>query len=175
MRRYRLATRAALASAIAVLVLSPITARAQVRRSASPDGAPPASAGAPRGLPRSARLPFAGVWDGLFRVPAPDGSESPPIPVIMVFEVADSARSTYSGSTVLPNGARAPHVETTVTKSEMHWKQENSGGGFWAYTGRFVTQDSIEGTAVLRDWPQLPAGQKPPAGTFTLTRRAPGA
>jgi len=165
----------AIVTAIAVLMLPPATARAQVRRSASPDGAAPAGSPAPKGLPRSARLPFAGVWDGLFRVPAPDGSESRPMPVVMVFEVADSARGTYSGSTVLPNGARAPHLETTVTKGEMHWKQQNSGGGFWVYTGRFVTQDSVEGTAVLRDWPQLPAGQKPPAGTFALARRAPGA
>jgi hypothetical protein len=93
MRRCRLVTQAAVASAIAVLILAPDTARAQVRRSASADGAPPAS----------------------------------------------------------------------------------GGGGFWVYTGRFVTQDSVEGTAVLRDWPQPPAGQKPPAGTFALARRAPGA
>ena len=175
MRRLPLVIQAAIASAIAVLILAPASARAQQRRSASPDGAPPASAGAPRGVPRSARLPFAGVWDGLFRVPAPDGSESRPMPVVMIFDVADSVKSTYSGSTVLPNGARAPHLETTVAKGEMHWKQQNSGGGFWAYTGRFVTQDSVAGTAVLRDWPQLPAGQKPPAGTFALSRRPPGA
>ena len=175
MRRYRLVTQTAFAFAIAVLILAPDTARAQARRSASPDGAAPASAGAPKGRPRSARFPFAGVWDGLFRVPAPDGSASRPMPVIMIFEVADSARSTYSGSTVLPNGARAPHLETTVAKGEMHWKQQNSGGGFWLYTGRLVTQDSVAGTAVLREWPQLPAGQKPPAGTFAIVRRAPGA
>ncbi len=175
MRRPPLVTQVAIASAIVVLILAPFTARAQARRSASPDGAPPASAGVPKGIPRSARLPFAGVWDGLFRVPAPDGSASHPMPIIMVFEVADSATSTYSGSSILPNGARAPHLETTVTKGEMHWKQQNSGGGVWVYTGRFVTRDSVEGTAVLRDWPQLPAGQKPPAGTFALARRAPGA
>jgi hypothetical protein len=175
MRRPPLVSRAAIASAIAVLILAPDAVLAQARRSASPDGAAPASSGAPRGLPRSARLPFAGVWDGLFRVPAPDGSESRPMPIVMIFDVADSAKSTYSGSTILPNGARAPHLETTVAKGEMHWKQQNSGGGFWVYTGRFVTQDSVEGTAVLRDWPQLPAGQKPPAGTFALARRVPGA
>jgi hypothetical protein len=129
MRRYRLITQAAIASAIAVLILAPDTARAQGRPSASPDGAAPASFGAPRGLPRRARLPFAGVWDGLFRVPAPDGSASRPMPVVMVFDVTDSARSSYSRSTVLPNGARAPHLETTVASGEMHWKQQNSGGG----------------------------------------------
>jgi hypothetical protein len=97
------------------------------------------------------------------------------MPVVMVFDVTDSTKSTYSGLTVLPDGGRAPHVETTVSRGEMQWKQPNSGGGFWLYTGRFVTQDSIAGTATLRDWPQLPAGQKPPRGTFGIGRRAPGA
>ena len=97
------------------------------------------------------------------------------MPVIMVFDVADSAKSTYSGATILPNGASAPHLETAVSKGEMQWKQSNSGGGFWVYSGRLVTPDSIAGTAVLRDWPQLPAGEKPPAGTFSIVRRAPGA
>ena len=172
MRRSTFVVDIAVATAVAVLILAPDTAHAQQRRSASPDGAPPA--GVPKGIPRNARHPYAGVWDGLFRMPAPDGSERP-MPVVMVFDVADSAKSTYSGSTVLPNGARAQHVETTVAKGEMQWKQPNSGGGFWAYKGRFVTPDSIAGTAVLRDWPQLPAGEKPPAGTFAIVRRAPGA
>jgi len=171
MRRSTLAD-LAVATALAVLVLAPHTARAQIRRSTSPDGAAPA--GVPKGTPRNARQPYAGVWNGLFRIPAPDGSEHP-MPVIMVFDVADSAKSTYSGATILPNGARAPHLETTVSKGEMQWKQSNSGGGFWVYSGRLVTPDSIAGTAVLRDWPQLPAGEKPPAGTFSIVRRAPGA
>ena len=170
MRRTTLVTNVA----IAILMLSPDAARAQIRRSASPDGAAPTGADAPKGTPRNVRHPYAGVWQGLFRIPAPDGSETP-MPVMMVFDVADSAKSTYSGATILPNGARAPHLETTVTKGEMQWKQQNSGGGFWLYTGRLVTQDSVAGTAVLREWPQLPTGQKPPAGTFAIVRRAPGA
>ena len=174
MRRRTLVIDVAIVFAMTALILAPDTARAQLRRSASPDGAAPAGAGAPKGTPRNGRHPYAGVWEGLFRLPAPDGSEHP-IPVVMVFDVADSAKSTYSGSTILPNGARAPHLETTVAKGEMQWKQQNSGGGFWMYRGRFVTPDSVEGTAVLRDWPQLPAGQKPPAGKFALARRAPGA
>ena len=97
------------------------------------------------------------------------------MPVVMVFDVADSAKSTYAGSTIMPDGGRVPHMETTVSRGEMQWKQQNSGGGFWAYTGRFVTPDSIAGTATLRDWPQLPAGQKPPSGPFGVVRRAPGA
>jgi len=174
MRRTVLVPNVAVAIAIAILMLTPDAARAQIRRSASPDGAGPTGAGAPKGIPRIARHPYAGVWQGLFRIPAPDASETP-MPIVMVFDVADSAKRTYSGATILPNGARAPHLETTVAKDEMQWKQQNSGGGFWLYTARFVTQDSVAGTAVLRDWPQLPAGQKPPAGTFAIVRRAPGA
>ena len=174
MRRHAVIIDVAVATAIAILTLTPDAARAQIRRSPSPDGAAPAGVGAPKGTPRDARHPYAGVWQGLFRIPAPDGSETP-MPVVMVFDVADSAKSTYSGATILPNGARAPHLETTVAKGEMQWKQQNSGGGFWLYTGRLVTQDSVAGTAVLREWPQLPAGRKPPAGTFAIVRRAPGA
>ena len=174
MRRRTTVIDVATVSAIAVLILIPDTAPAQVRRSSSPDGAVSASVGTPRGLRRNDRLPYAGVWDGLFRVPAPDGSENP-MPIVMIFDIADSAKLTYSGATVLPNGQRAPHLETTVTRGEMQWKQRNSGGGFWVYMGRFVTRDSVEGTAVLRDWPQLPAGEKVPAGRFALARRAPGA
>ncbi|HUQ83941.1 MAG TPA: hypothetical protein VM076_22515 [Gemmatimonadaceae bacterium] len=153
------------------LVLTPEGAGAQMRRSAGPDGGPPGPA--PRGIPRIGRLPYAGVWEGLFRIPSPTGDERP-MPVVMVFDVADTATSTYSGATILPNGARAPHLETTVARGQMQWKQSNSGGGFWYYTGHFVTQDSVVGTAELRDWPQLPPGRKPPAGTFAVTRRAPG-
>ena len=172
MRRSTLVVHSAIAIAFAVLLLAPDVARAQMRRSASPDGAPPA--GMSKGTPRSARHPYAGVWSGLFRIPAPDGSENP-MPVVMVFDVADSAKSTYTGSTIMPDGGRVPHTETTVSRGEMQWKQQNSGGGFWAYTGRFVTPDSIAGTGTLRDWPQLPAGQKPPSGTFGVVRRSPGA
>ena len=91
--------------------------------------------------------------------------------------VGSALRTTITIQTITSdsNGLEAGEVKIPVAKGEMHWKQQNSGGGFWVYTGRFVTKDSIEGTAVLRDWPQLPAGQKPPAGTFALARRAPGA
>lgn len=154
------------------LVLTPAGAGAQMRRSTTPDGGP--SGPAPRGIPRIGRLPYAGVWEGVFRIPSPTGDEHP-MPVVMVFDVADTAKSTYSGSTILPNGARAPHLETTVAQGQMRWKQSNSGGGFWHYAGRFVTQDSVVGTAELRDWPQLPAGEKAPKGTFSIVRRAPGA
>jgi len=107
MRRTVLVPNVAVAIAIAILMLTPDAARAQIRRSASPDGAAPTGAGAPKGVPRIARHPYAGVWQGLFRIPAPDASETP-MPIVMVFDVADSAKSTYSGATILPNVARAP-------------------------------------------------------------------
>jgi hypothetical protein len=156
------------------MIVTPSRARGQVRRSAAPDGALPPAAGAPRGIPRSGRHPYAGVWQGSFLLSRPGGDKAE-IPVVMVFEIADSTKDAYAGFTVLPNGARAPHLETAVAKGEMQWKQQNSGGGFWVYTGRFVTQDSVVGTVILRDWPQLPAGEKPPTGSFAVARRPPGA
>lgn len=148
-------------------------AHAQMRRSA-PDGGGPPRSEAPRGIPRSAQHPYAGVWDGSFtlRNGSPGGEHD--IPIVMVLIVADSAKGEYSGATILPNGARAPHLETTVAQGEMRWKQENSGGGFWVYAGKIVSRDSIAGTVALEDWPQLPPGEKPPSGTFGLVRRPAG-
>ena len=67
---------------------------------------------------------------------------------------------------MLPNGARAPHEETAVANGEMHWKQENSGGGFWLYVSKLVARDSLSGTVALKDWPQLAPGEKPPTGSI---------
>ncbi len=159
------------ASLVAAMGLS--TAHAQMRRSA-PDGAhgpPPGEA--PKGIPRNPHHPYAGVWDGSFTLHNGPASGDT-IPIVMVLIVADSAKDEYSGATILPNGARAPHLETTVFNGEMRWQQENSGGGSWMYAGRIVSRDSIAGTVALKDWPQLPPGDKPPAGTFTLVRRPPG-
>ena len=151
---------------VALAFASPLSAQ-QMRRPA-PDGSPPTPPGIPRGTPRSERHPYAAVWNGTFTL-------REPVPVVMVFDLADSTKGAYAGFTVLPNGARAPHLETTVTKGEVRWKQTNSGGGFWVYTGQLVGRDSVAGKVVLTDWPQLPAGEKPPTGTFSLVRRTPGA
>ena len=151
----------------------PRSSAAQVRRSASPNGAGAPAGEAPKGTPRSARNPYAGVWDGSFTITRGPGAEHG-IPIVMLLTVADSAKGEYAGATILPNGARAPHLETTVANGEMRWKQENSGGGFWMYSARMAGRDSIAGTVSLEDWPQLPAGEKAPTGTFSLVRRAPG-
>src|SRR4051794_27769466 len=95
MRRHTIVLDVAIISAIAVLILAPETARAQMRRSPPPHRPSPSGA-APKGIPPNPPLPYAGVWDGLFRVPAPDGTEIP-MPVVMIFDVADSAKLTYSG------------------------------------------------------------------------------
>jgi hypothetical protein len=151
---------------VALTIASP--SDAQMRRSPAPDGAgPPPGPTFPRGTERSERVPYAGVWNGTFTI-------REAIPVVMVFSVADTVKSAYNGFTILPDGGRAPHLETAVTKGEIRWKQSNSGGGFWVYKAQLVGRDSVAGTVVLTDWPQLPAGEKPPSGTFSLVRRAPG-
>jgi hypothetical protein len=130
----------------------------------------------PKGTPRDARHPYAGVWDGTSTLRGGPGGEHE-IPIVMVLNVADASKGEhgdYAGATIMPNGARAPHLETQVVNGQMRWKQENSGGGYWAYAGKLAGPDSIAGTVALVDWPQLPAGEKPPAGTFTVVRRAPG-
>ena len=149
-------------------------ASAQMRR--SPDGG--ASGPSPKGIPRVSRFPFAGVWDGSFTLVSGLAADGRQVPIVMVVTVGDSAaaeaKAQYVAATILPNGARAPHLETTVRNGAMRWKQENSGGGFWVYTGKLVGADSIAGTVVLENWPQLPAGEKAPTGRFSLVRRAPG-
>src|SRR5689334_4140711 len=112
----------------------PSRVHAQQMRRSGGDGPGPAGE-APKGLPRNPRHPYEGVWDGMFAITGPSGERNP-VPVAMVFGVADSAKDVYTGATILPNGARAPHLETEVAKGEMKWKQTNSGGGFWMYSGK---------------------------------------
>lgn len=169
--------RTSLVGSAVVLVVALVTPSAhvsaqQLRRSAAGDGSGPPP-GAVHGIPRNARLPFAGVWDGTFALSDAERGDHQ-ISIVLLLEVADSAKAVYDGSTILPNGARAPHLATTVRNGEMRWKQQNSGGGFWVYTAKFVSRDSIAGTVILEDWPQLPAGEKPPAGTIALVRRPAG-
>ena len=157
---------------ILLSVVPQSTASAQMRR--MPDGG--ASGPTPVGIPRVSRFPFAGVWDGSFTLVSGLAADGRQMPIVMVVNVSDSAATAaqYVAATILPNGARAPHLETTIRNGAMRWKQENSGGGFWVYTGKLVGADSIAGTVVLENWPQLPAGEKAPTGRFSLVRRAPG-
>jgi hypothetical protein len=160
----------ALALVAAFASISPRVLHGQMRRSAEGNGPPPE---APKGLPRNAQFPFAGVWDGTMTVVGGAGGERD-VPRTFILAIADSAKNQYGGAMLLPNGARAPYAETTLTNGEMKWKMPNSGGGFWVYSAKLVGRDSLAGTVALVDWPQLPAGEKAPSGTLGLVRRPVG-
>jgi hypothetical protein len=169
---YGSSVRAAAFAFIAVFIaVSPRVLHGQMRRSPDANGGPPPEA--PKGSPRNARFPFAGVWDGTMSLANSAGDERN-VPRTFIFAIADSAKNQYGGAMLLPNGARAPYAETTLTNGEIKWKMPNSGGGFWVYTAKLVGRDSVAGTVALVDWPQLPAGEKAPAGTLGLARRPVG-
>ena len=161
----------ALALIVSVAAVSPTVLPGQMRRSADGNGGPPPEA--PKGLPRNARFPFAGVWDGTMSLMNGAGGERQ-VPRTFILAIADSAKNQYGGAMLLPDGARAPYAETTFTNGEMRWKMPNSGGGFWVYSAKLVGRDSLSGTVALVDWPQLPAGEKAPSGTLGLVRRSVG-
>lgn len=156
-----------------LFVLVPETARCQERRRAGPGEGPPDGVTFPRGT-GDPRTPYAGIWDGSAMIANGAGTNEPMM-LAMVFEVVDSATARYSGATIHRDNGRVRHVNTRVTKTTMEWTQPNSGGGQWVYTAKLVSRDSIAGIFVLRDWPQLPKGEKAPHGTFALARRAAGA
>lgn len=137
---------------------------AQERRR-SPDGA-----GAPPvGAATHPRAPFAGAWHGSRRMNDGPGNHEP-VPYAMVIE-SDSAGRRYAGYVVLPNGRRAPVERLSEAAGALSWHQPNNGGGTWVYTARLVGRETLEGTVVLRDWPQ--GSGTAPSGTFTLARRPP--
>jgi hypothetical protein len=80
----------------------------------------------------------------------------------------EAASGSYSGATVWPNDARAPHVNSRVVDGELRWEQANSGGGMWVYHARRQSSDSLVGTVTLRGMRGQDA--TPPSGTFVLTR-----
>jgi hypothetical protein len=139
--------------------------RAQLPRSTTPPG----SGGAmPAGTPMLRRFPYAGVWSGSRIMDDGPGSEAAE-PIGLMFDVADTAKQTYSGALLFPDGGRAPFHDATLNQSKLVWEQPNSGGGKWVYSARLVGRDSIAGTVVLRGAPWKPA--KDPSGTFGLVRR----
>ena len=113
------------------------------------------------------------MWEGSATLARGPGAAKSTL-LRVAFDVANSARPTYSGATILPNDAHAAHVDLVVRGRELEWRQPNSGGGFWVYSARLVAPDSIAGSFALRDWPQLRAGESPPVGTFVLVRRHSG-
>jgi hypothetical protein len=163
-------------TSVAVLVMAlaavaPTVASAQIARTRGTDGPPP---NAPKGIPRDARRPFAGVWDGSFTLRGSARGERS-VPMILIVNADDAAKAGYTAERVLPGGERVPPMDLTVMAGEIRWRHQNSGGGYWVYAGKMVGRDTLTGTVALTDWPQLAAGEKPPTGTFSLVRRSPGA
>ena len=111
-------------------------------------------------IPANPRYPFAGAWVGRL---AMTGEE--PIPIAMIIDVADGK---YTGATVWPNGARAPHDNNKASGDVITWDQSNSGGGRWYYTLKRTTGDSLVGAMTLRDAPNFPPPL--PTGTIVLIR-----
>ena len=95
-------------------------AGAQQRRTASPGGN---SIELPN-IPADPRHPFAGAWVGRLMM------DNDTIPIAMIIDVADGK---YTGSTVWPDGGRAPHNNTATSGQTITWQQTNSGGGLWHY------------------------------------------
>jgi hypothetical protein len=173
-RRITLWPRMTFAIAAVLALATPHLTHAQQARRRGPSGdanvaAQPANA--PAASAGLARFPFSGEWTGSMTIIDGPGSGSP-IPIGLALAVEDTVRGAYSGATLMPGGARVPHLGVAVTGREMKWRQTNNGGGRWHYSARLVSRDSIAGTVKLVGWPD--AGATPPNGTFSLVRRAPG-
>lgn len=149
---------------LAVLtVIAASDAHAQERRR-SPDGAGP---GAPLpNAPTYARVPFAGAWQGMRRMDKGPGTEG--MPYVLVVE-SDSLGKKLSAYVVLPNGEKVPVLRLAEASGILSWQQPNSGGGTWHYTAHLVGRERMEGTLILKDWPQ--GGGETPTGSFSLVRR----
>lgn len=142
-------------------VASPDSGAAQMRRSSPGGEPPPPSAGGsarPR-IPASTQFPFVGSWTGQQVV----SGRTVPIGVDI-----DSSSGTYTGFTIWPNDARAPHLNSHVVDGQLHWEQQNSGGGVWVYQAKRTAADSLVGTVTLRGAPGRESA--PPSGTFVLVR-----
>jgi hypothetical protein len=145
-------------TAVALALASTRVAGAQLqRRTASPQGG--AAVEMPN-IPANPRYPFAGAWVGRLTMP---GDE--PIPIAMIIDVADGK---YTGATIWPNGARAPHNNHALSGDALTWQQINSGGGTWHYSLTRTAGDTLVGTMTLHDAPNFPPPL--PTGTITLVR-----
>src|SRR5215213_7872531 len=146
----------------ALMMLETQIARAQIARTRTPGGEPPAAAVS--GIPRDTRFPYAGLWRGTRIMPV--GSDE----IGLQFTVTDG---TYSDAEIHHGGGRAPAKSLSATASGLTWESPNSGGGTWVYHVRLVSPDSIEGTLFLRDAP--PQFNPVPRGTMALARQKPDA
>ena len=139
------------------LALTSTVANAQLQRRAGPGGG---GVELPN-IPANPRYPFAGAWVGRLAMAGGDT-----IPIAMIIDIADGK---YTGATVWPNGARAPHDNNKAAGDVIMWDQSNSGGGRWYYSIKRTAGDTLVGTMTLRDAPNFPP--PPPTGAITLVRR----
>jgi hypothetical protein len=145
---------------VALLVsgLSSSDAQSQERRRSAGGEASTGAAG----IPRNARFPYAGLWEGVFTLP--EGSDK----IGFEFTLVDS---TYRGRTIHPGGGGPTHGNLSAGADGLRWEQPNSGGGTWAYHVRLVAPDSIAGTLELKNAPA--EFTTAPKGTIAMRRVAP--
>lgn len=148
---------------LATMLAAPC-ADAQLPRRPAPPGEPQEPTG-----PTFPKRPYDGTWDGWFVLRNGPGADARH--ALRVAFDATSRQGAYAGANVNPDGSRTPHRETVERDGTLQWRLPNSGGGYWEYSARLVARDSIAGTLRLRDWPQLPAGERAPSGMFVLVRR----
>ncbi|MGH7616635.1 MAG: hypothetical protein ACREPM_05350 [Gemmatimonadaceae bacterium] len=141
-------------SLIVATVVAGGSANAQQRRIAGPGGG---GVELPK-IPADPSHPFVGALIG--RLALDDT-----IPIAIVIQIADGK---YTGATVWPNGARAPHLSSVQTGNVLAWQQANSGGGMWHYVMKRTTGDTLVGTMTLRDAPNFPP--RLPMGSLVLVR-----
>lgn len=131
-------------------------AGAQQRRTGGPGGG---GVELPR-IPADPKHPFSGAWVGRMTM-----NTDEPVPIAMILEFTDGK---YTGSTVWPNGGRAPHNKTATSGETITWQQTNSGGGLWYYSLTLVPGDMLTGSMELRDAPNFPPPN--PKAKFVLIR-----
>ncbi|MFN8579512.1 MAG: hypothetical protein U0163_00840 [Gemmatimonadaceae bacterium] len=169
MNRRSISMRCTILSAVLVLCASH-TALGQERRRASPP--PDGMRAGPVGTAVNPRFPFAGTWSGTRTMlgQSPDAGNA--VPIVMTFDVIDSMKVVYSGSTMAGprKGSGSPHLKSTVNEHTIEWEEKNIGAGYFAYSATLVTSDSIAGTVKLIGG-NLPG---PPYGIFSLVRQPAG-
>jgi hypothetical protein len=142
----------------ALLLSSASVMKAQQRRTSAGGEQPPAGPS----IPRDAKFPYAGEWQGIRTMPMGAGGFALRLTVV---------DGKYSGAMIMPNGNAIPAQGLKATAAGITWDSPNSGGGTWAYTMRLVAPDSIAGTVVLENAP--PEFNPIPRGTIALSRKAP--
>jgi len=165
-----LSARTTIISAALVLIVSQ-AGLAQERRRAGPP--PDGVRAGPAGTAVTPRFPFAGTWGGTRTMLGQSPGAGQAEPIVMTFDVLDSTKVAYSGATMAGprKGSGSPHLKSVVNEHTIDWEEKNIGAGYFVYSARLVTSDSITGTVTLRDG-NLPG---PPYGIFSLVRQPSGA